>query len=135
MPQSYAPEFKKKFGLRWLLRRFNICPNAYYNYRKHRKADRYARREKVLSKIADILRARRFFIQCCGQAFFLCFMRLLLVFHIDNHTTQSCFNSKFCTTLTSRFFHHMANMLFDCIFSNSEFSSNRRIRTSFRHNT
>ncbi len=57
MPQSYAPEFKKKFGLRWLLRRFNICPNAYYNYRKHRKADRYARREKVLSKIADILRA------------------------------------------------------------------------------
>ena len=54
MPQSYAPEFKKKFGLRWLLRRFNICPNAYYNYRKHRKADHYARREKVLSKIADI---------------------------------------------------------------------------------
>ena len=131
----FIKQHHNEFGLRWLLRRFNICPNAYYNYRKHRKADRYARREKVLSKIADILRARRFFIQCCGQAFFLCFMRLLLVFHIDNHTTQSCFNSKFCTTLTSRFFHHMANMLFDCIFSNSEFSSNRRIRTSFRHNT
>ena len=43
-----------EFGLRWLLRRFNICPNAYYNYRKHRKADYYARREKVLSKITDI---------------------------------------------------------------------------------
>ena len=40
-----------EFGLRWLLRRFNICPNAYYNYRKHRKADHYARRGKVLSKM------------------------------------------------------------------------------------
>ena len=40
--------------MRWLLRRFNIYPNAYYNYRKHRKADYYARRKKILSKITDI---------------------------------------------------------------------------------
>ena len=40
--------------MRWLLRRFHICPNAYYNYRKHRKADYYAQREKTLSKITDI---------------------------------------------------------------------------------
>ena len=26
----------KKFGLRWLLRKFNICPNAYNNYLKLR---------------------------------------------------------------------------------------------------
>ena len=40
--------------MRWLLQRFDICPNAYYNYRKHRKADYYAQREKTLSKITDI---------------------------------------------------------------------------------
>ena len=28
----------KQFGLRWLLRRLAICPNAYYNNLKHRKA-------------------------------------------------------------------------------------------------
>ena len=36
------------------MRRFEIWPNAYYNYRKHRKADYYAMREKTLSKISDI---------------------------------------------------------------------------------
>ena len=51
---QFIEQHHNEFGLRWLLRRFNICPNAYYNYRKHRKADHYARREKVLSKIADI---------------------------------------------------------------------------------
>ena len=40
--------------MRWLLRRFHICPNAYYNYRKHRKADYYALRDEVLSEITDI---------------------------------------------------------------------------------
>ena len=50
----FIKQHHNEFGLRWLLRRFNICPNAYYNYRKHRKADYYARREKVLSKITDI---------------------------------------------------------------------------------
>ena len=50
----FIEQHHNEFGLRWLLRRFNICPNAYYNYRKHRKADYYARREKVLSKITDI---------------------------------------------------------------------------------
>ena len=47
----FIEQHHNEFGLRWLLRRFNICPNAYYNYRKHRKADHYARREKVLSKM------------------------------------------------------------------------------------
>lgn len=43
-----------EFGLRWLLRRLSICPNVYYNYRKHRKAKYYAGRETVLSRITDI---------------------------------------------------------------------------------
>ena len=42
----FIKQHHNEFGLRWLLRRFNICPNAYYNYRKHRKADPYARRER-----------------------------------------------------------------------------------------
>ena len=41
-------------GLRWLLRRLSICPNAYYNYRKHRKADYYARKEEVKEQIQEI---------------------------------------------------------------------------------
>lgn len=42
------------FGLRWLLRRLNICPNAYYNYRKHRKADYYAHKAEVKAQIQEI---------------------------------------------------------------------------------
>ena len=42
------------FGLRWLLRHFGIYPNAFYNYRKHRKAAYYAQREKTLSMIVHI---------------------------------------------------------------------------------
>jgi hypothetical protein len=44
----------KEFGIRWLLRRLDICPNAYYNYRKHRKADYYARKEIAKAQIRDI---------------------------------------------------------------------------------
>ena len=42
------------FGLRWLLRRLEICPNAYYNYRKHRKADCYANKAEVHAQIQEI---------------------------------------------------------------------------------
>ena len=47
-------QYQKDFGLRWLLRRLNICPNAYYNYRKHRKADHYARKLEVQEQIRKI---------------------------------------------------------------------------------
>lgn len=40
--------------LRWLLTRLKICPNAYYNYRKRRKADYYAHRDEVLTEITNI---------------------------------------------------------------------------------
>ena len=43
-----------EFGVRWLLRRLNIYANAYYNYRKHRKADYYAHKEKVKAQIEEI---------------------------------------------------------------------------------
>ncbi len=34
----FIDDYKDQFGVRWLLRRLNIFPNAYYNYKKHRKA-------------------------------------------------------------------------------------------------
>ena len=44
----FIEQHHNEFGLCWLIRRIQICPNAYYNYLKHRKADYYARREKAL---------------------------------------------------------------------------------------
>lgn len=40
--------------MRWLLRQLNICPNAYYNYRKQRKADYYTQKAEVQSQIQKI---------------------------------------------------------------------------------
>ena len=40
--------------MRWLLRRLNIYPNAYYNYRKHRKADYCTRKTEIQDKIHEI---------------------------------------------------------------------------------
>ncbi|HJC49824.1 MAG TPA: IS3 family transposase [Candidatus Anaerostipes avistercoris] len=53
----FIEEHHKLFGLRWLLRRLEICPNAYYNYRKHRKADYYARKAEVQAQIQEIYHA------------------------------------------------------------------------------
>ena len=53
----FIEEHHKLFGLRWLLRRLEICPNAYYNYRKHRKADYYARKAEVQAQIQKIYHA------------------------------------------------------------------------------
>ena len=36
------------------MRRLGICPNAYYNYRKHRKADYYAQKAVVQEQIRSI---------------------------------------------------------------------------------
>ena len=45
------------FGLRWLLRRLDICPNAYYNYRKHRKTDYYTHKKEVQDQISELYHA------------------------------------------------------------------------------
>ena len=34
----FIDRHKQQFGVRWLLRRMGLCPNAYDNYRKDRKA-------------------------------------------------------------------------------------------------
>lgn len=50
----FIEQYHELFGLRWLLRRLEICPNAYYNYRKHRKADYYANKAEVHAQIQEI---------------------------------------------------------------------------------
>jgi len=47
-------EYRDRFGTRWLLARLKIYPNAYYNYRKHRKADYDAQKSEVLAQIEEI---------------------------------------------------------------------------------
>lgn len=44
-----------EFGRRWLLRRLEICPNAYYNYLKRRKADCYTHKSEVQNQIKEDL--------------------------------------------------------------------------------
>ena len=80
MPQSYTPELKKEnlfpkksggilcegnrleayrfiqkynkyFGLRWLLRKFNIFPNAYYNYLNNQKFDYHQQKDEIKNSI------------------------------------------------------------------------------------
>lgn len=51
---QFLDQYRKEFGTRWLLQRLSICPNAYYNYRKQRKAAYYAQKEAVLSQIEKL---------------------------------------------------------------------------------
>ena len=44
-------------GARWLFRKLDIYPNAYYNYLKHRKADYYTKKQSILDEISAIYHA------------------------------------------------------------------------------
>lgn len=44
-----------EFGRCWFLRRLEICPNAYYNYLKRRKADCYTCKSEVQNQIKEDL--------------------------------------------------------------------------------
>ena len=50
----FIDQYHETFGIRWLLRRLKIYPNAYYNYRKHRKADYHAHKAEVQAQIHEI---------------------------------------------------------------------------------
>ena len=54
MAYRFIDKYGKTFGVRWLLRRMKIYPNAYYYYRKHQKTEKQVKREKVLEKIKEI---------------------------------------------------------------------------------
>ncbi len=47
----FLDQHRDEFGTRWLLRRLGIYPNAYYNYRKQRKAEHFVQKAEVCSQI------------------------------------------------------------------------------------
>src|SRR5665647_300724 len=42
------------FGLRWLLRKFNLCPNAYYNFLKARRSVSQSSKQLACKEIESI---------------------------------------------------------------------------------
>ena len=54
MAYRFIDEYHELFGVRWLLRRLHIYSNAYYNYKKHRKAAYMEKKEQVLNAIKDM---------------------------------------------------------------------------------
>ena len=53
----FIDEHRNLFGVWWLLRRFGIYPNAYYNYRKHRRAKAIARKRDILHQLLTYMTA------------------------------------------------------------------------------
>jgi hypothetical protein len=50
----FIDKYKIEFGLRWLLRKFELYPNAYYNYLKNRKAEYNNKKAKIKEEIKTI---------------------------------------------------------------------------------
>ena len=54
MVYRFIDKYKAEFGLRWLLRKFNLYPNAYYNYIKDIKSEYRKEKVKVQEAIKNI---------------------------------------------------------------------------------
>ena len=76
----FIDKYHKVFGIRWLLKRLKIYPNAYYNYRKHRKATYYAQKKKVQQQIKKIYHSHNgvdgyrnmtIYLECIGYSKFV----------------------------------------------------------------
>lgn len=50
----FLDQYKKVFGLRWLLRKFQLSPNAYYNYLKQRKSVYQEQKNYIQKEIKSI---------------------------------------------------------------------------------
>ena len=64
-------QYQYEFGLRWLLRHMDICPNAYYNYRRNTKAEYYKHRDNIYSEIKKIYHDLNGVIGRCSMKVFL----------------------------------------------------------------
>lgn len=51
---QFIQKYQQTFGVRWLLRRMNICPNAYYNYLKNKKHAYRQEKAEIQRKIVEI---------------------------------------------------------------------------------
>lgn len=54
MVYRFIDKHKLEFGLRWLLRKFQISPNAYYNYLKDKKSAYISRKVEIQEAIKNI---------------------------------------------------------------------------------
>ena len=54
MAYRFIQKYSFLFVVRWLLRRLNIYPNAYYNYLKNRKKESIQEKEDIKNKIKEI---------------------------------------------------------------------------------
>jgi putative transposase len=54
MVYRFIKDNHKTFGLRWLLKKFNLSPNAYYNFLKDRKSTYHTQKQKVCNEIKKI---------------------------------------------------------------------------------
>ena len=54
MAYRFIQKYSYLFGVRWLLRRLNIYPNAYYNHLKNRKKESIQEKENIKNKIKEI---------------------------------------------------------------------------------
>ncbi len=50
----FIDKYSEEFGINWLLRKFEMSPNAYYNYKKKRKNAKLKEKEKVKKTISAI---------------------------------------------------------------------------------
>ena len=51
MAYRFIQQYGHKYGVRWLLKRLSILPNAYYNFLKNRKSEYHKRKEKIKHEI------------------------------------------------------------------------------------
>ena len=54
MAYRFIQENQQLFGVRWLLRRLHIHPNAYYNYPKNKKSAYQLRKNNIKEEITKI---------------------------------------------------------------------------------
>lgn len=54
MVYRFIQDNHKEFGLRWLFRKFNLSPSAYYNFLKHRKSNYRTHKQEIHNEINKI---------------------------------------------------------------------------------
>lgn len=89
---QFIDDHKGTYGPRWLLKHFGIYPNAYYNYRQHRKAPYQAQKGHRQALLMEI------YHEYCGRpGYRIMNIYLKRDFHADTP------NRKWCTDFTYLF--------------------------------
>ena len=54
MVYRFIKDNHHEFGVRWLLKKFNLSPNTYYNFLKNKKSYYYAKKQAICDEICQI---------------------------------------------------------------------------------